>query len=267
MDAIITAGAVPKPRDALYPFTQGKPKALLDIAGKPMIQWVLDAIGEAKGVSRVTVIGLEPGVDLACTKPLSLLPNQGSMIGNIRAGLRSILEKAPDTEYVLVSSSDIPLVTGEMFDWFITQTQATRHELYVNMVTRGVLEARFPGVKRRVDRVGDLELRGAGDITILQPKIVMQANGAADRLEAARGNPWRQLNFIGFDTLVKLLFRRLDLDAFADHLGKKLGLDLHPVICPYAEIAMDVDAPAHVELMQRELFARKDVNSGILPLD
>jgi len=257
MDAIITAGAIPKPRDPLYPFTQGSPKALLAVAGKPMIQWVLDAVSEAKGVSRVTVVGLERSVDLACAKPLNLLPNHGSMIGNIRAGLMSILETAPDTEYVLISSSDIPLVTGEMFDWFIAQTQTTDHELYMNLVTRGVLEARFPGVKRRVNRVGDLELRGAGDITIVQPMIAMRANGAADRLEAARGNPWRQLNFIGFNTLIKLLRRRLDLDAFSAHLSKKHGIDLHPVLCPYAEIAMDVDEPAHVEIMQRELLARK----------
>jgi len=256
MDAILTAGAIPKPGDPLYPFTQGRPKALLELAGKPMIQWVLNAVGETKGVSRVTVVGLDGSIALSCAKPLSLLPNHGSMIGNIRAGLRSILENDPDTEYVLISSSDIPLVTGEMFDWFIAQTQGSRHELYMNMVTRGVLETRFPGVKRRVDRVGNLELRGAADISILQPKIVMQKNGAADRLEEARGNLWKQLNFIGFDTLFKLLFRRLDLDAFTAHLSKKYGVDLHPVICQYAEIAMDVDAPSHLELMRRELLAR-----------
>jgi molybdopterin-guanine dinucleotide biosynthesis protein A len=257
MDIIITAGAIPRLGDPLYPFTQGKPKALLDVAGKPMIQWVLDAISEAKGVSRVTVVGLNESVSLSCSKPLSMLPNHGSMIGNIRAGLRSILEKNPDTEYVLISSSDIPLVTGEMFDWFIAQTQRTHHELYMNMVTREVLETRFPGIKRRINRVRDLELRGAADISILQPKIVMQKNGAADRLEEARGKLWRQLNFIGFDTLLKLLFRRLDLDAFAKHLSKKHGVDLHPVLCPYAEIAMDLDAPAHLELMRRELLVRK----------
>lgn len=256
MDAIVTAGAIPKPGDSLYKYTQGEPKALLDIAGKPMIQWVLDAISEAKSVGRVAVVGLDRSIELSCSKPLTLLPNQGSMIGNIRAGLRSILEKNPHAEYVMTVASDIPLVTGEMFDWFIAQTQKTHHELYMNMVTRQVLETRFPGVKRRVDRVGNLELRGAADISILQPKIVMNKNGSANRLEEARGNLWKQLNFIGFDTLFKLLFRRLDLDAFTAHLSKKHGVDLHPVICPYAEIAMDVDAPSHLEIMRRELLAR-----------
>jgi hypothetical protein len=233
------------------------PKALLDIAGKPMIQWVLDAVSEAKGVGRVTVVGLERGVNLSCNKPLTILPNQGSMIGNIRAGLRSILEENPDAEYVMTVASDIPLVTGEMFDWFIAQVQTARHELYINMVTRQVLERRFPGIKRRINRVGNLELRGAADISSFQPKIVIQKSGAAERLERARGNPWRQFRFMGFDTLLLLMLRRLDLDAFIQRLSKKHGVDLHPIICPYAEIAMDVDEPVHLEIMNRELAERK----------
>jgi NDP-sugar pyrophosphorylase family protein len=42
MDAVITAGGVPQPDELLYPYTL-KPKALLEIDGKPMVQWVLDA--------------------------------------------------------------------------------------------------------------------------------------------------------------------------------------------------------------------------------
>jgi len=265
MDIIITAGGIPKLSHPLYKYTQGNPKALIDIAGRPMIQWVLDAVGEAKSLDEVTVVGLalsevegsERSVELSCSKPLILLPNQGSMIGNIRAGMRSILEKKPDTECVMISSSDIPLITGDIYDWFIAQTQTSRHEFYMNMVTRQVLEARFPGVKRRVNRVGNLELRGVADISIIQPRIVMQKDGVAERIEKARGKPWRQLNFIGFDTLFLLMLRLLDLDAFAKRLSKKHGVDLHPVICPYPEIAMDVDGPIHLEIMQRELSERR----------
>ena len=125
----------------------------------------------------------------------------------------------------------------------------------MNMVTRQALEARFPGIKRRVDRVGDLELRGVADVSIFHPKIVMKRKGAADRFEKARGNTWRQLNFIGFDTLLLLALRRLDLDSFTKRLSKKHGVDLHPIICPYAEIAMDVDDPLHLEIMRTELSA------------
>jgi len=100
-------------------------------------------------------------------------------------------------------------------------------------------------------------VRGVADISIMQPKVILQKNGAADRMDKARGNLWRQLNFIGFDTLFLLALRRLELDAFAKRIGKKHGVDLHPVICPYAEIAMDVDAPEQLEIMRRELSKRE----------
>jgi 2-C-methyl-D-erythritol 4-phosphate cytidylyltransferase len=91
MDVIIPAGGTPKPSHPLYKYTQGMPKALLDIAGSPMIQWVLDAVSEAKSLDKVAIVGLDGSVELSCEKPLTILPNQKSMIGNIRAGLQSIL--------------------------------------------------------------------------------------------------------------------------------------------------------------------------------
>lgn len=105
-------------------------KSLIDIAGKPMIQWVLDTVSQAKHIERVAVVGLvlseDEGLDgsvtLSCSKPLNILPNQHDMVENIRAGVQAILEMNPDVDYAMTSTSDISLVTGEMFDWFIEQT-------------------------------------------------------------------------------------------------------------------------------------------------
>ena len=57
MDAVVTAGGIPEPEDLLYPYTKGESKALLKIAGKPMVQWVLDAVSQAKTIDRVVVVG------------------------------------------------------------------------------------------------------------------------------------------------------------------------------------------------------------------
>ena len=68
MDAIVMAGGIPQPEDPLYEYTQGEPKALLDIAGKPMIQWVLDAISGSESVERVVLISLPEDTNLECSK-------------------------------------------------------------------------------------------------------------------------------------------------------------------------------------------------------
>src|SRR5512144_1915833 len=77
MDAVVMAGGIPNPEDPLYTFLKGDAKALVDVAGKPMIQWVLDALGGAKRVDNVILVGLSPKNQLNCRKPLHFISNQG----------------------------------------------------------------------------------------------------------------------------------------------------------------------------------------------
>jgi len=252
MDIIITAGGIPRPKHPIYKYTQGKPKALLDIAGKPMIQWVLDAISEAKSVGHVAVVGLDGSVELSCKKPMSVIPNHYNMVENLRAGTRKILELNPSTEYVMTCTSDIPMVTPEAFDWIVERhAQMSRHEFYMTMIPKEAMMKRYPGSKRRTERFTDIEARGA-DIMVVEPRIILQ-NGIADTLKQLRHNTLNQLMFIGFDTLLLISLRRLDLAGFVKRLAKKHGLDWSPLLCPFPEIAMDVDFPKELELARRVL--------------
>src|SRR5512144_3068558 len=102
MDAIVIAGGIPEPGEPLYEYTRGQAKALLDIAGKPMVQWVLDAITGSKDVENVVLIGLTAESGVSCTKPTTFIPNQGQMLDNIRAGMQKILEINPSSSHTLV---------------------------------------------------------------------------------------------------------------------------------------------------------------------
>lgn len=73
MDAVIGAGSVPRSGEPLYEFSQGSQKALVDVAGKPMVQWVLDAISEAEHVDRVVLTGLDENSGLSSRKALAAI--------------------------------------------------------------------------------------------------------------------------------------------------------------------------------------------------
>ena len=92
MDAILIAGGIPAPDEPLYKYTQGLPKAMVDVAGKAMIQWVLDALGKTQHVENIILIGLPKDNTLTCAKPLHYVENQGSMLANIVAGIYKVLE-------------------------------------------------------------------------------------------------------------------------------------------------------------------------------
>ena len=58
---------------------------------------------------------------------------------------------------------------------------------------------------------------------------------------------------IGFDTLLYILFRAIKLDKLAIKVSNQLGIPARAVLCPYAEIAMDVDKPHQLELVMEDL--------------
>ncbi len=252
MDAVVTAGGIPEPEDLLYPYTQGESKALLKIAGKPMVQWVLDAISQAKTIDRVGLVGLDESSGVTCQKPISLVPNQGSMLNNIRSGVQEVTRINPQAEYALIVSADIPAITAEMIDWSVNKSLETDDDLYYSVVTREVMESRFPGSKRSFIRLKDMEVCGA-DMNMVRTAVVTGRDEFWDRLINARKNAFKQASLIGFDTLFLLLFRRLTIKKMVKVVAERIGLKGRALICPYAEVGMDVDKPNQYEILRTDL--------------
>jgi len=255
MDAVIVAGGIPQPHEPLYEYSNGQSKALIDIAGKPMVQWVLDALGDAKTIDRVVVVGLTDKMGLKCRKPLDFVSNEGRLLENLKSGTARVLELNRRAEYVLFVSSDIPAITGPMVDWVVETCRETKDDLYYNVVRREAMEQRFPTSKRTYTRLKDLELCG-GDLNMARTRIVGENSEFWGRILDARKNPAAQASLIGLDIIFKFLFRSLTIDDVIQRVADKLGLKGRAILCPYAEIAMDVDKPHQLEIMRAFLGAR-----------
>ncbi len=252
MDAVLTAGGIPGVDDPLYSYTKGGPKALLEVAGKPLIQWVLDGLSAAQHVGQVVVVGLDETHGLACKKPMVFVPNQVDMLQNIRVGTLKAQEINPESEYVLSVSSDIPGITGEMVDWTIDTVLKTDHDMYYNVITRQVMEARYPESNRSFVKLKDAEVCG-GDMNVFRISMVTKDEEFWLRLIAARKNIFKQAALVGYGTLILLLLRRLTIETGVARVSKSLGIRGRAVLCPYAEIGMDVDKPHQLEILRADL--------------
>lgn len=256
MYAIVTAGGIPNPEDPLYMFLKGDAKALVDVAGKPMIQWVLDALNAAQQVDAIILIGLSAKTELVSAKPIHYIPNQGRMLANIVAGVNKALELNKKTEYVLVASSDIPTLKGEMVDWLISTCMETKDELYYGVCPRDVMETRFPESKRTYTRLKDIELCGA-DIHVTHVRMATEHLDLWERLIGGRKSPMQQASIVGFATLWKYLTRSATLDELVEHICNRLGIKGRAIIWEHAEPAMDVDKPHQLELLRADLEAQQ----------
>jgi len=255
MDAIVTAAGTPKPGDPLYEITQGQPKALLEVAGKPMAQWVLDALNASHYVEHIVVIGLDEDAPLTSEKPLTFRPSQGHMVNNILAGANAILERAPETEYAIIACSDIPAITGEMVDWLAEQMLAEPVDACYTVIQRETMETRYPGSKRSYTHFKD-EVVCGGDINIFRPALAHTNTEFWDKVIEARKNVFKQAALAGFDLLLLLLLRQLRLDTAVEKVTRRLNLSGRAIISPYAEMGMDVDKPFQLEILRADLARR-----------
>jgi len=255
MDALVMAGGIPQPDEPLYPYTRGKPKAMVDILGKPMVQWVLDALSGAHKVENIVLIGLTEESGLTCAKPLTFLPNRIGMIENILGGIKKITEINPTASRLLLVSSDIPGITSAMVDWEIETTSDTDVDLCYSVVKREVMEIRYPSSRRTFTKLKGMEICG-GDMNVLRTTVASMNTDIWEKLIASRKNPVRQAAIMGFDTLLLILLRVITLDEAVKKVTARLQMTGKAIVCPYAEIGMDVDKPNQLELMRADLANR-----------
>jgi NDP-sugar pyrophosphorylase family protein len=261
MDAIVTAGGIPRPENPLYTYSHGDSKALIDVAGKPMIQWVLDALGDAKQVDNVIIIGLSSKSGITCKKPIYYVSNQGRMLANIVAGVNKALEINKKNKYVLVFSSDIPTLKSEMVDWLVDTCMETKDDLYYGVCPRDVMEARFPGSKRTYTHLKDMDVCGA-DMNLTHVRMATEHLDMWESLIGSRKSPLKQAGIIGFGTLFALFTRRLTLEDAVKRVCDRIGIKGRAIVWPYAEPCMDVDKPSQLELLREDLMRQQEQSAG-----
>ena len=261
MDAVVLAGGIPRPDEPLYADSNGQAKALIDVAGKPMVQWVLDALGAAKSVERIVVIGLSAKANLPCKKPITYMSNQGRLLENLKAGTARVLELNPKAKLVLFASSDIPALTGEMVDWLIKTCSETDDDIYYNVIRREDMERRFPGSKRTYTKLKDMEVCG-GDMNVARAAIVNENSEFWNKILDSRKNPAAQAALLGPGIIFKLLRRQLTADDVIQRVADKLGLKGRAIVCPYPEVGMDVDKPHQLQIMREDLAGRAGRKPG-----
>ena len=257
IDAVITAGGRPKPNEPLYGLTQGQSKALLPIGGRPMVQWVLDALDGSKQVGRVVLVGLSPNdATLGCSKEMIYLPNAGSMIANVQAGVKKVVALDPNAKKVVIASADIPCLTSVMVDWMINTCLTSDHDVYYGLISQADMEQRFPGSHRSYFAIKEGRFCGS-DIIMLNTALAGAYSPAWDEIVGARKNILRQASIIGFDTLLLMLLRQMTISEAERRAQTKLGVKGRILLDPFAETGMDVDKPSQYELVRRDLEARQ----------
>ena len=253
--ALVLAGYSPDKPDPLAAAMGMERKALLPIAGKPMVYWVVRALQESGRIDDLFIVGMseEDGVDFG--QEVTYVPNQARHFDNIMAGVRAIQEKRPDAEYAVGASADIPLLKPSTVEWFLDACERRGGDIFYSLVEMNVMESQFPGSGRSYVPLVEGRFCG-GDLYLARLSVAHNNEELVRGLLERRKNAFQQIRMAGFRIVLKFLFRRLSLKDAEEVASRLMQCEARAMPSPFADLGMDIDKPHQWEMARRILEAR-----------
>lgn len=236
MDAIILAGM----QTIKYSLESGN-KALLDINGRMMIEYVLDAVRNSGDVKRVLVVGPVELLKERLKGYADVIDAGGTVMENLVAGIKHLSSEGS----ILVLTSDIPLLTTEAVNDFIHRSKETKADFCYPVVDKKVSQSKYPEMERTYVRIKEGRFTG-GNIFYIDPGVLKERMGIAQRLYEARKNPMKMAAILGFGFLLRLVLGILTIDKAEKVFSRVMNIRAKVVISEYPEIGNDVDKPIDI---------------------
>ncbi len=251
IDAILLAGQRPGV-DAFAASHGVAAKALIAVAGRPMIAHVAGRLAGHGGIGQITIHASHlPDIQAACPDPALAWQEAAKSIAACLAPLLA----DPATRYpLLVTTADNVLLSDAMLDHFIAAIDGA--DLGVAVVEERVLRAAFPDARRtwltfRGGRYSGANLFWFGSARAA--RVVELWAG----VEQDRKRGLAMLGALGWVNLLLAGTRAITIHALAARVGRKLGLTARVVEMPQAEACIDVDKPADLALAETLLLAHQ----------
>ncbi|TNE64358.1 MAG: hypothetical protein EP335_07800 [Alphaproteobacteria bacterium] len=235
-------------------------KALAPILGKPMIQYVLEALAATPGIGSIVLVG-DVGADLsgavAAVRRLNpALPfKRMDAAASVSASVRQVLDSLAPGTPALVTTADNALLTPEIVGEFL-DCAAGQVGVSAGFVERTVIEAAYPGSLRTYLKFRDAALSGA-NLFAFQGDRARNLLQFWERIESYRKRPLRMIQAFGLVNLFGMATRRFTLETAFRRAGAVVGCRTRAIRLSVAEAAMDVDSPRDYFAAERILARRQ----------
>lgn len=243
MDALILAGG--KDTNSLENNHKINNKALLMINNVPMIEYVVDALNQAREIQNVIVVG--PKVDLMPhieKKVSQIIDSTDSFVKNLRIGIDNI----NNNEKFLILTSDVPLITGKMIDDFIKECQKYDAFLYYPFIKKELILEKFPQTVRSYATLKEGTLCG-GNMVIMESSLFNKNEELLDEVFRNRKDLKKYVALLGVKFIIKYLFKCLTVKEIEDRAAKIVGYPVKSIMVNYPEMMIDLDKLSDYELI------------------
>jgi GTP:adenosylcobinamide-phosphate guanylyltransferase len=249
--ALVLAGSRPG-RDAFAESFGTDLKALIPVAGEPMVRRPVRALLKSENIGRVLVLGQAPD-RIAAALPDDSRIEVGESAGTIAGTILALLDN-PGTEWpLLVTTADHALLDPATIDEFCRSVQGV--DVAIGVVERGTLLSRLPQAQRTWLSFRGGAYTGANLFALnspgVRPAIELWRSVEQDRKKARR-----ILSLLGPAILLLVALRLVSLDEVMVRLSARLGLTIRAVPLSNPLAGVDVDKPEDHALVEAILAGK-----------
>lgn len=255
--ALIMAGQRGGEADKIAEHTELPLKAFAPINDRAMLSHVIDNCLASPDIDKI-VIAMPGNIDPGNHAPDLAEQMHAHDIARIEVGetpaesvRKALRDQGVPAGRLVITTADHPLLTPAMISEFVTNWQS---DVGLGVVSLEDLRARFPEQRRTRLRFADgmykgcnlfgLDTRGDG----IQDLLTFWT-----KLENLRKKPLAMARAIGMGTAVLYALRLLSLNAALAHIGRQVGMQIHPVRLSAPEAAIDVDTIQDLEFVRERM--------------
>ncbi|WP_438381968.1 NTP transferase domain-containing protein [Asaia sp. BMEF1] len=246
LPVLVLAGSRDGAEDPLARLGRVAHKALLPVAGRPMIDRVLETLSTTTGLGPAYVSIETPEALDSLDRAFTCVPTARGPSGSVALALDRI--GAP----LLITTADHPLLQPLWITEFLRDAEASGCDLAVGIALRPVIERDVKGTKRTYIPLSDMKFSGCNLFLLRTPR-----GGAVvelwQRLERDRKHPLKMARTLGFGILLRALFRRLDSATLTSRIQALTGARVSLVPIAHGRAAVDVDKPQDLVLVEKLL--------------
>ena len=234
--AVVLAGSRPG-RDAFAEQFGTDLKALIPVAGEPMVRRPVRALLESEGIAKIIVMSQAPD-RIARALPRDPRIEMRASQGTIAETMLGVIADPGIQWPLLVTTADHALLDSAAIDEFCRAREGA--DVAIGVVERKNLLRRLPNTRRTWLKFRGGAYTGANLFALRSPNV-RPAIELWRSVEQDRKKAWRVISLLGPVVLAMAALRLVSLDDVLARLGGKIGLTFKAVQLSDPLAGVDVD--------------------------
>ncbi len=232
-------------------------KAFIDLNGKPMISYPIDALQKSKYVETIIIVAAHPMVTGDWQKQpkiISIIEAQDDIVENLKLAM----EKRTNNNPILLVTTDIVELTASVIDDFIEKCKEKKAHFGYPIIRIENISKQFPEMKKTTTKFKEGTFAG-GNIFFVHPELVSSNYDLIGKGFLARKSPFKLVRILGLKCTIKYSTQVLSISDLESRFSKIISkntsgnfqYNAKAIESPW-QLGIDIDSQIDLQLLQKK---------------